>query len=259
MNGGLARTPATSFASQLRSARLVALEDSEAFGQVLHVVERLGSYLSLELGAKGEFGNLNKYKKSLSTLVSVLWAVEEGDAATNSLTSFERLYDLVKDARNDALHQGAFARHLTRHAIELAIVLEDALSGSMQPVVADFMVRNPVYAEAWQPVSFVRQQMLANSYSYLPVSDDSGNWQIVSDTAIAGFLGPKTSATERRKRVALALRETSDSLMLTPAEFVSEEASLDEALRLLKAAPVLLVREQGRRSLVGILTAFDLL
>jgi hypothetical protein len=40
---------------------------------------------------------------------------------------FAALYDLVRFARNDALHEGAFARHLTSHAIELTIILEDAL------------------------------------------------------------------------------------------------------------------------------------
>ena len=72
----------------------------------------------------------------------------------------------MKDGRNDALHQGAFARHLTKHAIELAIVLEDVLSNDLDPVVTDFMLRNPVCGEPWQPIAFLRQQMLANSYSF---------------------------------------------------------------------------------------------
>jgi hypothetical protein len=76
---------------------------------------------------------------------------------------FPLLYGIVKDARNEALHQGAFARHLTVHAIELSLVLEDAMRRSFEnPVVGDFMVRNPVCAELWQPLSFVRQQMLTN-------------------------------------------------------------------------------------------------
>jgi hypothetical protein len=35
--------------------------------------------------------------------------------------SFGRLYDLVHHGRNEALHQGAFARHVTNRAIDLAL------------------------------------------------------------------------------------------------------------------------------------------
>jgi hypothetical protein len=71
----------------------------------------------------------------------------------------------VDGARNETLHQGAFARPLTKHAIELAIILEDALSQQVNQVVMDFMVRNPLCAELWKPIGFIRQQMLANSFS----------------------------------------------------------------------------------------------
>jgi len=70
-------------------------------------------------------------------------------------TPFHILYESVRAARNDALHQGAFARHLTVHAIQLAIVLEDALMQNLT-TVGDYMVQNPVYAATWQPVGFIR-------------------------------------------------------------------------------------------------------
>jgi hypothetical protein len=156
------------------------LGDAEAFDGIIHVVERLGSYLSKERrGDKGEHGTLSKYTDELSALAAHSgMAVETPDRFRNLLTPFGTLYEFVTVARNDALHQGAFARHLTKHAIELGIILEDALSNHMDLVVMDFMVRNPVrnpvYAEPWQPVGFIRQQMLANSYSYLPVFGDDG-------------------------------------------------------------------------------------
>ena len=85
------------------------------------------------------------------------------------------------------MHQGAFARHLTVHAIELAIVLEDALTQLKNPMVSNFMVRNPVCAEMWQPVGLIRQQMLVNSYSYLPVLREN-HWYLISDADIAMYL-----------------------------------------------------------------------
>ena len=56
-------------------------------------------------------------------------------------TSFCDLFDELKDARNDAVHQGAHARILTDHAVELAIILEDALMSKFSRV-SQFMVRD---------------------------------------------------------------------------------------------------------------------
>jgi CBS domain-containing protein len=262
---GLTKESAKAFADQFRSARLSALADAEAFDGVLYVVERLGSYLSKEeLGNKGQRGDLGKYRGKLLDLVT-----EEGRAAEsrpqvrNLVTPFETLYDLVKEARNDALHQGAFARHLTKHAIELTLILEDVLSNYMEPVVTDFMVRNPVCGEPWQPIAFLRQQMLANSYSYLPVLRSDKRWSVVSDAAVATFLGSDRKGLMRRKRMAMTIEEASavedGPIALKDGVFVDESAPLDKALDLLNRSPVLLVKNPVGSGLMGILTAFDLL
>lgn len=44
-----------------------------------------------------------------------------------------------------ALHEGALARHLTVNAIELSVVLEEAIVSELHQV-SDFMVRKPVCA-----------------------------------------------------------------------------------------------------------------
>src|SRR4051812_47052457 len=164
----LTKKSARAFADQFRSARLTSLADSESFEPIIHVIERLGSYLTKEeLGAVGEYGNLGRYRLRLIALPKNRGvAVDDRSQFNNLLTPFETLYDLVKEGRNDALHQGAFARHLTKHAIELAIILEEVLSTFMDTIVVDFMVYNPLCGEPWQPIAFLRQQMLANSYSY---------------------------------------------------------------------------------------------
>jgi hypothetical protein len=165
----LSRAAKIAFADQLRLARHSALGDAEGFDPIIHTVERLGSYLTKEIfGDRGKNGNLADYRDALASLASnsCLACVP---AHQQLLTPFDRLYEFVRMARNDAMHQGAFARHLTVHAIELAIILEDALTQFKNPIVSDFMVRNPVCAEAWQPIGFIRQQMLANSYSFLPL------------------------------------------------------------------------------------------
>ena len=103
----MTREPAIAFVNQLRSARLAALGDAEAFDGIIHVVERLGSYLSKErLGDKGEYGSLNKYKGELTDLAARSGlAAETPERFRELLTPFEPLYDLVTVARNDALHK----------------------------------------------------------------------------------------------------------------------------------------------------------
>jgi CBS domain-containing protein len=261
----LTKESARWFADQFRSARLAALADAEAFDEIIHVVERLGSYLSKEdWGDVGKHGDLDKYRGRLLELVKTAGlATESRSQPKNLLMPFDTLYELVREARNDALHQGAFARHLTKHAIELAIILEDALTNDMEPVVADFMVRNPVCGEPWQLLAFLRQQMLANSYSYLPVCRDGNQWFFISDASIATFLGSDRKGQKRRKRLAMTIEEasalTEGPISLTPVEPVDEATSIDRALDLLSRSPILLVKNPSGTGLLGIVTAFDLL
>ena len=100
---------------------------------------------------------------------------------------------MVMHGRNDALHQGAFARTLTLHLVEVALFLEDTLMAITDRNITDYMVRNPVYAYAWQPVSFVRQMMLANSFSYIPVymkkkDTEEKVWHIIAAYHITEYL-----------------------------------------------------------------------
>ena len=259
----LKKQSARAFADQFRSARLTALADGEAFDEIIHVVERLGSYLRKEeLGDNGCHGDLNKYSDKLLEFVTERGlAAENRSQFKNLLTPFKTLYNLVREARNDALHQGAFARHLTKHAIELGIILEEVLSTYMDPVIADFMVRNPVCGEPWQPIAFLRQQMLANSFSYLPVALPDKRWFVVSDGSIATFLGADRQSKDRTKLLAMTLEEASTARpsFLTPTKPIPETTSLKEALDLLGRSPILLVENPDATSLLGIVTAFDLL
>ena len=253
------RQTAIFFANQLRTARLAALADAEAFDEIIHVVERLGAYLTREQQLKeGEPSALGWYADVLGELASDSGMADEVPNEFRAiLTPFKALYQSVRVARNDALHQGAFARHLTRHAIELAIILEDALTSHMNPIVTDFMVQNFVYAEHWQPIGFIRQKMLENSFTSLPVSENDGTWRVVTDIEIANYLRQEMRSKHRVKLMAHTLEEA--SIKLKTAEFVNEETSLDKALELLKTNPILLVKGKDGNGPLGILTAFDLL
>ena len=249
------RSAIITFAEQLREAREIALRDSEAFDGILYAVERLGSFLC------GKIKHLGAYQSKIEEMASVSPLAETIPDRYPSLhVPFSRLYDLVKEARNDALHQGAFARRLTSHSIEISLVLEDALRRNMSDArVSDYMVRNPTVAEFWQPISFIRQQMLANSFSFLPVKmPAAGVWSTISDLEIAAYLGTetelrKTKLAEPLQFAKIPLRETKPC---------AEKTSLEEALRRFKEdqRPLLVSRDEGDHLvLAGILTPFDLL
>src|SRR6266700_2966007 len=186
----LSNKEAVSFRDQLREARLKVRKDAEAFEEILYVVERLGCYL------REKQGDLGKYRPFLVELAafSPLFCAAAG-SCRDVHTPFPQLYALVRKARNDRMHQGPIARHASSHAVELALVLEDALMRSCDNMdgsrISDFMVKGVVCAEMWQPLSFIRQTMLVNSFSFLPMDEPTPpqRWQLVSDTAVAVYLG----------------------------------------------------------------------
>lgn len=192
------------FLEELRQARLAAQADAEAFDQIIFVLERLGSF------RLGEVADLNDYKPPLMDLLA---DSPLGDDLGPSQSAWHSekcaLFWFIRNARNDALHQGARARYLTEHTIEFALLLEDALMNGDEPMtyLRDIMVRSPVVAEKWQPVSLLRKTMLANSFSNLPIKW-RGEWKTVSDASVAAFLRKDCpSGGERKRRLALPLAD----------------------------------------------------
>ena len=122
------------------------------------------------------------------------------------------------------------------------------------------MVRNPVCAEPWQPICFVRQQMLAHSYSFLPVHfQREGDGELVSDLAIAKYL--RESPAQRYDRLKKSLQDAvlQDDLKLTETVSFRATEPIPDVVAKMERVPVLIHSEQNRQTLVGILTAFDLL
>jgi hypothetical protein len=224
------------------------LKDAEAFDGIIHVVEKLGQFLV------GKIKNLGQYQEAIEEVAEKSpLATEVPDRFRNVHTPFNLLYNIVKDARNDAMHIGASARHLTQHTIELALILEDALrTFDMSQKVNDYMIRNPVCAELWQPISFIRQQMLTNSFTYLPVKKD-GKWFLVSDFEIAKFL----QGGSRKEHLVTSLEKATE-IKLYPAKLWSGQTPASEVLKDFGGMPIL-VGENSESGLEGILTAFDLL
>jgi CBS domain-containing protein len=246
------------FRDQFRNARAAALADAEGFQQLFFCIERFGT------GLTDSVSSLENYKGSIVDFARASALAERvPNKFGNLLTPFPRLYDIVKVARNEALHHGAFARNLTSSAIQLALVLEDALMTN-QHTVADYMVRGPVCAEPWQPISLVRQQMLANSYSYLPVLLTEGEvkgWCLISDHFVATYLRKREGDRKKllAKRLEDAIRESPNKLPEAPTCLTN--TTIEGALGIFTSngLPLLIFDEKHPSQLVGIVTAFDLL
>ena len=97
--------------------------------------------------------------------------------------------------------------------------------------------------------------MLANSFSFMPVKAEDGQWRLLSDANLAVYL--RENSVERKKRMSHRLRES--GIDLNPATFVSEKTGLADAALVVANGPVLVHHEHDPKILVGILTAFDLL
>ncbi len=223
MAAALTEVEARYFRNELQGARAEALRDAEGFVQVLFCLERMG------LRLYGSVAALGQYRDSLLALaVESPLAEEIPETWPAWHTGCKALYDELVHARNDALHQGAFARLLTNHALQVALMLEDALMADATRV-SQFMVRNPVTAAPWQPVSFVRQLMLLNSFSYLPIRHPAGQWSLLAEAEVGRYV--RLSRPERRSRLASTVESAVQrgQLVLLPATIVAPDTPVEEA------------------------------
>lgn len=241
----------------LRSARAAAQRDAERFTDVIVAIEALGQLLS------GRRMTLANYKRHIQPLIEPgPLARATAAVATRLQLPWSDLYDVVRIARNSVHHEGAYARHLTSRSIELALIIEDAIMATMNHV-GDYMVREVVTVRLWQPISFVRQVMLANSFSCVPVEvgdGASGEWRVVSDHALASFLRTADSPGERNDRLSQRLETAiqGGELSLDRPFLCRGDCLVADALGQCNGLPILIVGP-NQHDLVGIATPFDLL
>lgn len=181
------------------------------------MLERFRSFLL------GEPGNLGKYEACISEIASASPLHEVYGQAWG--TKFGNLFRVVRQARNDSMHIGAYARHAANNSVLISMILEDALmaeAGTLQ----EFMVQDPVCAELWQPIGLIRQRMLANSFSFLPLrrAGSPAKWALVADVQLAKHLRG-AGTPERNKRMAQSLESavTSGEILLSDAQCFGSE------------------------------------
>ncbi len=230
----------------LRDGRALILRDAESFHEAATTLEQMGQILS------GEIRNgLGRYRDVLLELMEM-----SGQDRTDEN---ERLFDVVKDARNMAVHEGSFARHLSRRLIDLFLILEEVIMTKIQ-LVEDIMVRNPVVAETWQMVANARRELLANSFSFLPILYD-GKWQLIADFEMMRFLR-KPLDLLKNDRLSMSLGTTikEESIRLISAKTCAPSDTIVYLTDIIESLPVLVIQKfDGEPKLLGIVTPFDLL
>lgn len=241
------------FRDLLRSARDFALADAEGFQGVVHALELIGQQRT------GRVSGLGDYEHELSALAHKSSLSNDIPLRSPGYhTRFCTLYKELRRARNDAVHQGAYARILTDHAVELAIILEDALMTDAF-LVSQFMVRDVVEAQPWHPVSFVRQQMLKHAFSYLPTRIND-RWRLIPEYSIARYLRGAGSQGIRKDRLLTHVSEAMQAgMQLLETNPVAPQTPISEILPLISAEPILVVDPDREDVLMGLLTASDIL
>jgi hypothetical protein len=250
------------FRDRLRDARNATLEDAENFVSIVQVLEYLGKRLRhLERPSKGHGHGIGAYQYEFKWLASVCNYDLLSSSWPTYNTDFTCLFDKVRDGRNQAVHQGVFARHLADTALELSLVVEDALVTEDEPnmdfeSIQNFMVRGVVQAELWQPLSYIRLTMLKSSFSYLPFRIED-EWKFVSDHNLATYLNGTKGKTARDNLLLETLEEArSRGLVIEKALVCPPETARQDALADCKGKPILVLKHGH---LLGLATPFDLL
>ncbi|MGF6575088.1 hypothetical protein ABH945_007217 [Paraburkholderia sp. GAS333] len=247
------------YRDRLRAARYAALADAEAFTGICFVVEAIGLHV---VGAELNMGSYIDKIREISMDSIVLTDMPQ--RFPGQFSGFDALYRTMQSARNDAMHAGVYARHVTVAAIELCIGLEEAMMQEQQfarTKVRDFMVRDVVTVHAWQPIAYARQLMLMHSFTYLPVKI-CGQWKLVPETAMAKFLPRGGQARKEALGFSIeqAAQREDEPLQLIEARVIlaDDEVSglLDEVNP--NVAALWLVDDE-HDGLAGILSPFELM
>lgn len=219
------------YRDQLRIARYAALADAEAFSGICFVLEALG------LRLLGKQGDLSKYESRINEYAQKSSIFDRfAKEPQIHFKTFAGLYQIVRMARNDAMHIGAYARHATEAAIELCIGLEEGLMVEVKRTVGNLMVKSPVIVEPWQPVAHARQLMLMHSFSFLPVRFQN-RWWLVSELGLAKFLNVNSKIKHERLGMTVEdAKEEMDLIHVSEEQLLSASSLVEDVLNNTKSA-----------------------
>jgi CBS domain-containing protein len=242
------------FLGRIRAAGALILRDSESFCEASTVLEHIGQVVGGKIGT-----GLKDYQNAIVALTNHPGHAKEEEEVA-------RLFDVVRAARNKAVHDGAYARHLNSRLIDLLLLLEEGIAMNMDRV-EDLMVRTPVFVESWHLVSHVRKMMLSNSFSWIPIYHEdgaSGKWVLLEDVSLMKWIRSELEKSKTKQRARLGLRVgeaiADHKLKVKNAHCCRGDSLITTVVNQMGERPTLVTEKvEGRERLVGILTAFDLL
>lgn len=231
---------ASYFLHALRDARYAALDDAENFRSICFALEELGTRLAGE-----NLRSLRRYKTILRDIVP------------NKLKNeYSELFELVVSARNEASHRGIFARNLSSKSIRLSIIIEAGLQ-IMTTKVRHLMSQNVIFAEKFYSLAKVREIMLENSFSYIPILLND-KYYLIPDFIVAR-IWHDTKSDDKLKYNTKIEKILNKEELLEPLEILSN-ADKSSLLNLMLKEPALIFNgKHADRAVVGILSPFDLL
>jgi hypothetical protein len=247
------------YRDRIRQARYAALADAEGFSQICFALESLGLRL---FGKEAALGEYRPCIAKLAENSAVLTDLPK--KFPSQFKSFAALFEIVRTARNDAMHLGAYARHATVAGVELCIGLEESLMANVDRTVGNLMVASPVVVEQWQPIAHARQLMLMHSFSCLPVRM-SDSWWLLSELDMARFLAvvPKTKKERLGCAIKDAMKDGLKLLRVKDEELLKVSMSIRDVLQRpsIQNGPTLWLvgDEKYPEHLAGVLTPFELM
>ena len=144
--------------------------------------------------------------------------------------------------------------------MDFFIILEQAIVEKMK-LAEDIMVRQPAVAETWHLIAHVRQTMLANSFSTLPVLIEN-RWCLIADLMVMQYLRSAPNNSERNVRLSTQLAAAIQNGGISPvaAMCVLPQTLLTNVTNAMSQGLVLITESDPiNPRLVGILSAFDLM
>lgn len=195
--GARGREIRTHYRARLRTARSAVQANSEGFEPIVYALEELGRFLAPS-------------QISMAGYLTGLLGLVQREASRHAEV-FEHQYFVLRQSRNDRMHVGAHARDAAGIGVELALILEEALSiGWKDLALADLMTPDVVTARSWSSLDAVRHLMLRHAFSVIPASVDE-QWYLLSDRWLARQVAGK-GRDERRlildRTVAQAVKST---------------------------------------------------
>lgn len=232
------------FRGELRGARAAVLANAEGFEAIAFVLEQFGRYLT----PKGN--GLGAYRADLVEVVK--------RSATRHARAFERGLFVLCQSRNDHMHVGAHARDAALIGMELALILEEALSlGWKDLTLGDLMTENVVTVDSWETLDRVRHLMLRHAFTIIPTYVGS-TWYLISDRWIAGRIAGKP-AEERRRILGQKIEEVIGTEGPPKAYLHSPDDLLGGGVKDCLDQGMVLVGVAAEGRLLGILSPADVL